>query len=39
VNVMMEKMRDITFLRMLMDAAKARGPWSEATVRSDEPPR
>jgi hypothetical protein len=29
---MMRTMRDIDFLKTLMDSAKARGPWSQAAV-------
>jgi len=34
-NEMTKLCRDISFIRML--AESARGPWSEAAVRSDEP--
>jgi hypothetical protein len=33
----MKMLHDIRFLRMLTDEAKARGPWSQAAVASDEP--
>jgi hypothetical protein len=32
----MKMLHDIRFLRMLTDEAKARGPWSQAAVASDE---
>jgi hypothetical protein len=35
VVAMMAMMRDIHFLRMLTDVAKARGPWSEAAVQDE----
>ena len=35
VVAMMGLMRDIHFLRMLTDAAKARGPWCEAAVQDE----
>jgi hypothetical protein len=35
VVAMMGLMRDIHFLRMLTDAARARGPWSEAAVQDE----
>jgi hypothetical protein len=31
-NSTMAMLRDIHFLRLLMDEAKAKGPWSEAAV-------
>jgi hypothetical protein len=36
-NEMTKMSRDISFIRMIADSA--RGPWSEAAVRSDESPR
>jgi hypothetical protein len=31
-NTLMAMCRDISFIRMLADSAKAAGPWSEAAV-------
>jgi hypothetical protein len=36
-NEMTKLCRDISFIRMIVESA--RGPWSEAAVRADEPPR
>jgi hypothetical protein len=36
-NTLMQMTRDISFIRLIADSA--RGPWTEAAVRGDEPPR
>jgi hypothetical protein len=35
-NVLMSMTRDVSFARMVLDQAKAKGPWSEAAVRGDD---
>jgi hypothetical protein len=32
---MMSMTRDVSFARMVLDQAKAKGPWSEAAVHDD----
>src|SRR5215831_6540076 len=34
-NTMMAMTRDVSFLKMALDAAKAKGPWSEAAVQDE----
>ena len=34
-NVLMSMTRDVSFARMVLDQAKAKGPWSEAAVQDD----
>ena len=34
-NVLMGMTRDVSFARMVLDQAKAKGPWSEAAVQDE----